>query len=895
LSKVKVFKLAKEYGFKSAEFVDILRNIGFPVTSYQASVEEWDVPVIHERLVRGGLIEKSAEDKAAEEKKKAAAEGGATPSWADLLKAGASGAEAEAEEEPVAEEQPEAAAEEPEEPTPVEQADEEPVAEPAAAQESPAPPAEEQPVAEQPAESLDTAEPAKAAEPAPAAEDKPAEPVAEEKKPEPAPAPKPAPRPAAKEGGDGESEVVRKVAQPDEPPPTPKPRGQATRVGRIDLAKLGLIKDQHAQKKRGSTFTDLRERENARRRDERQKQREKMRERRQGRARPKHVSTLERKNDVVLELPVTVKSFSTATGVGVSQILGRLMGMGLMSNINAVLDEDTVELLAEDFNIGVRLKEETNLEAELMAEIQAARHAVDEDSLGARPPVIAFLGHVDHGKTSLIDAIRTTRVANKEAGGITQHVGAYMARTKDNRTITILDTPGHEAFTAMRRRGARATDIVVLVVAADDGVMPQTEEAAAHAKAAGTPIVVAINKCDVQGANPDQVRSQLSGMGLQDENWGGDVGMIEVSALKNDGIDTLLERVLLESEVMDLKAHTKGDAIGVVLEAKLEKGRGKVASVLVQDGTLNVKDAVLAGPTYGKIRLMFDHNGKPMKTAGPSTPVDLLGLDELPPVGETLYVVDDLRAAKNIAEKRELRRREQEHAAQTGVTQQNLYEKLDESQAKRVRVVLKGDVQGSVEVLRQSLRELSTEEVIVDVVHSGVGGVTESDVLLGETADAMIIAFNVVPEGKARKEAERVGVDIRRYNVIYELLEDVQKAVEGLLTPDVVEAVIGHAEVLQVFRSSRWGSIAGCRVVDGVVKNTCRARLVRDGKIVYEAPFSSLRHFKDDVREVKAGNECGIKIQDFEDIKPGDIVEAVQVEEVERTLEEAKAAEEAAD
>ena len=888
MSKVKVFKLAKEYGFKSAEFVDVLRNIGFPVSSYQASVEEWDVPVIHERLVRGGLIEGSAEDKAAEDKKKGAA--GGSPSWADLLK---QSAEAPAVETPVADElveeetAEESLAEPVAEETAVAPPVEEPVAEqPLAVEEAPAPPTAE-PVAEAPAEVAPPSEPSPAPAPTPTAAERPAP----ERKPA---APERKPAAAARPTEDGGTEVQRKVAQPSEPPPAPKPRGAATRVGRIDLAALGLIKSQHAEKKRGSTFTDLRDRETARRRDERQKARERLRDRRQGKVRPKHVSTLERKNDVVLELPVTVKSFSTATGVGVSQILGRLMGMGMMSNINAVLDEDTVEVLAADFDIGIRIKEATDLESELMAEIQAARHAVDESSLQPRPPVIAFLGHVDHGKTSLIDAIRSTRVANKEAGGITQHVGAYMAQTKDKRNITILDTPGHEAFTAMRRRGARATDIVVLVVAADDGVMPQTEEAAAHARAAGTPIIVAINKCDAAGANPDQVRSQLSGIGLQDENWGGDVGMVEVSALKKEGIDALLERVLLEAEVMDLKAHAKGDAIGVVLEAKLEKGRGKVASVLIQDGTLNAKDVVLAGPTYGKIRLLFDHTGKPVKSAGPSTPVDLLGLDELPPVGETLYVIDELKSAKSIAEKRVLRKREQEHAAQTGVTQQNLYEKLDESQAKRVRLVLKGDVQGSLEVLRESLAELSTEEVIVEVIHAAVGGVTESDVLLAETADAMIIGFNVVPEGKARKEAERVGVDIRKYSVIYELLGDIQKAVEGLLAPEVVEQVVGHAEVLQVFRSSRWGTIAGCRVVDGVVRNSCRARLVRNGKIVYEAPFASLRHFKDDVKEVSAGNECGIKIEGYEDLKPGDIVEAVTVQEIERTLEEAKAAEEAA-
>ncbi len=894
MSKVKVFKLAKDYGFKSAEFVDVLRNIGFPVTSYQASVEEWDVPVIHERLVKGGLIEGTAEDKEKSEEKSSnggGGGGGSTPSWADLLSGAANAEPVEevVEEAPVVEPEPapveepvvaEPVAEAVSEPEPVVEAV--PVVEVAAPVEEPAPVAPvEEPVAEV------TAPEAPAA---PEVKEKPAAAA-----PTPAAKPKPKPAPSAGSDGDGEDEAPqRKVATPDAPPPPPKPSGSATRVGRIDLAALGLIKSQHAERKRGNTFTDLRERETSRRREQRQKQRERMRDRRQGKLRPKHVSTLDRKNDVVLELPVTVKSFSLGTGISVNQIIGGLMKMGVMSNINAPLDSDTIEVLAAEFNIGILIKQETDLETELLEEITAARHAVDDASLKSRPPVIAFLGHVDHGKTSLIDAIRTSRVANKEAGGITQHVGAYIAELEDKRQITILDTPGHAAFTAMRKRGATATDIVVLVVAADDGVMPQTEEAAAHAVAAGTPVIVAINKIDAPGANPEQVRAQLAGIGLQDEKWGGEVGMVEVSALKKEGIDTLLERVLLEAEVMDLKAHATGDAIGVVLEAKLEKGRGKVASVLIQDGTLNAKDVVLAGPAHGRIRLMFDYNGKPMKTAGPSTPVDLLGLDELPPVGETLYVIPELKVAKSVAEKRKLLRKEMEHSQKTGVTLQNLYQKLDESQAARVRVVLKGDVLGSVEVLKESLRQLSTEEVIVDVIHSGVGGVTETDVLLAETANASILAFNVVPEGKARKEAERVGVDIRRYNVIYELLEDIEKAAEGLLAPDVVEKVVGQAEVLEIFRSSRWGTIAGSRVTDGVVRNSCTARLIRDGKIIFEAPFSSLRQFKDDVKEVNAGEECGIKIKDFEDIKVGDIVEAIDVQEIERTLEDAKAAEESA-
>ncbi|MGB0954285.1 MAG: translation initiation factor IF-2, partial [Planctomycetota bacterium] len=904
------------------------RNIGFPVSSYQASVEEWDVPIIEERLRKGGLLKDESDESASGgSKKKGGGGDGGTTSWADLMQS-AKTAPAADEAEEVEEPTPEAAPEpEPEvvpevaepvaevvEETPVAEvvaetpAAEEPVAEEAPVEEVIAEPvAEEAPVEEAPAvvaeevvAEPEVAEeaPAEEAPAAPAAEEAPAaEPAPEptpEPAPEPTPAPEPAPTPTPTKGKDGGEETpTKKVAKakPPEAPPTPKPKRAATRVGRIDLAALGLIKTQQAERKRGSTFTDLRDKESQRRREMRQKQRERQRDRRQGKLRPKQVSTIGRKGDVVLQLPVTVKSFSAGTGIAVNHVIRKLMRMSVMTNINTVLDEETIEVLADDFGVPISIKAETDIERELMGEIMGSRHAVQEDSLADRAPVIAFMGHVDHGKTSLIDAIRTARVANKEAGGITQHVGAYVAELENKQKITILDTPGHEAFTAMRKRGAQATDVAVLVVAADDGVMPQTEEAAAHARSAGVPIIVAINKIDAPNANPDQVRSQLAGIGIQSEDWGGDVGMVEVSALKKQGIDTLLERVLLEAEVLGLKAHAKGDAMGIVLEAKLEKGKGKVASVLVQDGTLKVKDVVLAGHTFGKIRLMFDHNGKPLKEAGPSTPVDLLGLDELPAVGETFYVIGDIKSAKAVAEKRTLHKKEIEMSKGAGVTLSNLFEKIDESNAQRLRLVVKADVQGSLEVIKQSLAELSTEEVIVDVIHSGIGGITETDVTLAETAEAIICGFHVVPEGKARKEAERVKVEIRRYEVIYELLEDIEKAVVGMLAPDTVENVIGHAEVLDVFRSSRWGTIAGCRVTDGSIKRASNARLIRDGKIIYQAPLASLRHFKDDVREVAEGNDCGIKIENFEDMKVGDVIEAVEVVEIERTLEDIKAEE----
>jgi translation initiation factor IF-2 len=829
LTKTKVHALAKQYGFKSTEFVKILGDIGFPVSSYQASIEEWDLPVIDERLKRGGLI--GNDDDSSAESDNASKKSG----WDSLMQ---SASKTEEEAAPVIEE--------------------ETVTEVAEVEDKDEPVTEEETVTE-------VAE----------VEDKRAE---EKNEKSEALEVTPVPKPKAKKG------------------PTPKPgKKSATRVGIIDLEKLGIIKKQQEDRNRsgGQTFTDRRDRETSRRRDMKAKAREKLRDRRKGKFHKKGKSTVDRKGEVILEAPVTLKSFSAATGISVNRIMHSLMSLDMMVSINTVLDSDTIELVADEFEVEVSIKEKTDVEKELMAEIMAARHAVDEDSMAPRPPVLAFMGHVDHGKTSLIDAIRSTRVANKEAGGITQHVGAYMAELKDGRKLTILDTPGHAAFTQMRKRGATATDIAILVVAADDGVMPQTEEAASHAKAAGTPIVVAINKIDAPGANVEQVKSQLSGIGLQSEDWGGDIGMVEVSALHNTGVDALLERVLLEAEILDLKAHAKGDALGIVLESKLVKGKGKVASVLVQDGTLKAKQTVLVGHAFGNVRLMFDHNGKPVKEVGPGTPVEILGLDEFPPVGETFYVVNNMKDAKHVAEKRTEVKKAEDRGEGAGVTLANLFDKIDESNAQRLRLVLKADVQGSLEVLRDSLKVLSTEEVIVDVIHAAVGAITDTDITLAETTDAIVIGFNSKAEGKAKKHAERVHVEIRGYDVVYELLEDITGVIEGMLAPDTVKETVGRVEILEVFRSSRWGTIAGCKVLSGFVKRACYAKLTRDGKQLVEGYLSSLRHFKDDVREVAEGNECGMTIEGFDDYESGDLIEIIEIKEVARSLEEVAAAEEA--
>lgn len=899
MSKVKVFTLAKKYGYKSAEFVDILRNIGFPVSSYQASVEEWDVPVIEERLLKGGLLktEAPAPAKKKEAKKKDDGGGGSALSFADLQAMVQTGEDEAVDEEPVAEEAPVAEAAPEPEPTP-EPAVEEPVAEeapePEVVEEEAAPveepaPVEEAPVAEEAApepvaEVEESAPEAPAEEEAAPAEEAPApEPVAE------APAePKPA---SAEKVAEPKQPAAAKPAPTPTPSPTPRPKPKrgANKVGKIDLAALGLIKSQHQEKRRSSTFSDIRDRVASNRRDQRQREREKLRARRQGKVGPKKINTVARKKDVVLDSPVNVKAFSTATGVPMNDIVRKLMRLGVMVTANATIDADTVELIADELDINVQYREEADIEAELMADIMASRKAVDDSTLKPRDPVIAFLGHVDHGKTTLVDAIRETRLAGKESGGITQHIGAYKAELPSKQSVTILDTPGHEAFTAMRARGAHTTDICILVVAADDGVMPQTEEAAAHAKAAGTPIIVAINKIDAPGANAESVKAELAKIDLQPEDWGGSTGVVEVSALRKQGIDELLERVMLEAELLDLKAHAKGEAMGTVMEASLEQGRGKMVTVLVQDGTLKTKDVVLAGHTYGKVRLMFDHNGKPVKEAGPSTPVEISGLEELPPVGEKFYVVKDAKAAKAVSDKRILHKTELERANKSKVSMSNIFEKIDESQAKRVRLVVKADVQGSLEVLKQTLEQMSTDEVIIDIVHSGVGGVSETDVMLAQTAEGIVVAFHVAPDGKAKRTAEKEGVEIRRYEVIYDLVEDIEKAIEGLLDPDTIEEICGHAVVLEVFRSSRFGTIAGVKVETGFIKRNCKVRLIRDSKPIYTAPLSSLRRFKDDVREVNAGDECGLKIENYEDIKAGDELEIIEVIEKARTLEEVQA------
>jgi translation initiation factor IF-2 len=497
---------------------------------------------------------------------------------------------------------------------------------------------------------------------------------------------------------------------------------------------------------------------------------------------------------------------------------------------------------------------------------------------------VAFLGHVDHGKTTLIDAIRSSRVAEDEAGGITQHIGAYQVKTKKGHTLTIIDTPGHAAFTAMRARGAQAVDIVVLVVAADDGVMPHTEEALNHARAAKVPVVVALTKIDKPEANTARAMQQLAGLGLNPEVWGGETAMLEVSALKNIGVEELLERVFLESEVLELKCHPEGPAQGVVLEAEIQQGKGIVAHLLVQDGTLNRGDIILAGEGYGKVRSMHDDRGNTVEHAPPSMPVEVSGLSALPGIGESFYVVEALAQAKEVAEERERKNRAMSLTERRSVSAESLTRVVAAEAKQMINLVVRADVQGSVEVLRSALSELKHEEIEVRVLHAGVGAVTESDVLLASSSGAIIVAFHVGVNDKARIAAERANIELRYYEIIYQLLDDMRDLMEGTLSPEIVEEITGHVEIRALFKSSKVGTIAGSHVTDGSVFRDSKVRLIRDGKVLHTGTLASLRREKDDAKEVREGFDCGIVIKDFQDVQPGDIVEAYKVVKKRRTL-----------
>ncbi len=576
-----------------------------------------------------------------------------------------------------------------------------------------------------------------------------------------------------------------------------------------------------------------------------------------------------------LEGQVTIAELAGHFDTEPAQLITFLMDMGVMVNINQPLSAEEVELLAEEYGYEIDFIEDP-VEEELLSE------AGDDDQLEVlRKPVVTVLGHVDHGKTSLLDKIRSAKVTDDEVGGITQHIGAYQVDV-NNKKIVFLDTPGHEAFTAMRARGAQVTDIAVLVVAADDGVMPQTIEAINHVKAAQVPILVAINKIDKADANPDRVKQQLSEHGLVSEEWGGDTIFVPVSAIRGDGIEELLEMVLLLAEVGELKASPDRSARGTVIEAKLDRGRGAVATVLVQDGTLKVGDSLICGTIAGKIRAMINDRGERIESAGPSTPVEILGLGEVPLAGDRFQVVSDDRVARQVATKRANKLKEASRRVQR-VTLDDLFKQIQEGEVKDLNLIIKADVQGSVEAVQDALAKLSLEEVQIRIIHTGVGAINESDIMLASASNAIVIGFNVRPDSNARKLAEQDEVDIRLYRIIYEAIEDIKNAVTGLLKPVMKEVILGQAEVRQLFKVSRLGSIAGSYVTEGKITRNAMVRVIRDGTVILDnGSIDSLKRFKDDVREVLTGYECGILIENFNDLHEGDIIEAYVMEQVAR-------------
>ena len=574
---------------------------------------------------------------------------------------------------------------------------------------------------------------------------------------------------------------------------------------------------------------------------------------------------------------VTVKEYAEKLGVSTAEIIKMMMGLGEFVTITQSLTDDAIDLIAAEFERPVTIQS---------AEEELDDIVIEDDPADLKPraPVITVMGHVDHGKTTLLDAIRETSVVSGEAGGITQHIGAYQVKVGD-REVTFLDTPGHEAFTALRARGAKLTDVAVLVVAADDSVMPQTLEAIDHAKAAEVPIVVAVNKIDKPGANPQKTRQDLVTHGLQPEDWGGDTVFVDVSAKERTGLDQLLEMLLLQADVLELKANPDAPASGPIVESRLDVGRGPVATMLVQRGTLRQGDAVVAGDAWGKVRIMLDEHGVKLESAGPAEPVEIVGFDKPPPAGEICRVVDSERDARHLAQKRAARLRAEElsRRSQKSISLEDLFKQVSDGKIRDLNLVIKGDVQGSVEAAVSELDKIKSEEVAVRVIHTGVGGITESDVMLAAASKAIVVGFNVRPNAEAKSLADREGVDIRTYKVIYKLTEDIEAALVGMLTPDIVEEITGTAEVRQLFKASKIGTIAGCMVTSGTIARGANVRVIRDGVIVWDGGIDSIRHLKDEVKEIKEGFECGIVLKSFADLHEADVLEAYVSKSVERT------------
>jgi translation initiation factor IF-2 len=906
LGKTRIHDLAKEYGMPGKDLAARLRDFGFgKAKSHMSALDEFEVMQAEAVLGANGIMR--ADAKPAEQPEGESLGGGLIVKRKLKKKVA---------EEPAATEEEE---EEAPEPAPEPVVSEEPA--PAAAQVEPEPAAEPAPRAsdEQPEvapAAAETAEPVEA-EPhadvehtpapseleAPAAED--AAPATAASRPAPAPAPsvaraKPRAKAAEAKKATPKGKIVKFIDPSTFQTARPERKRESRRLQSRDDVAPDVRPTFGARGRGGSgprgnlTAAELREREQSRflRRNRTAGGPGGGGGRRtggRGGSRSSEQVTMSPLSgqSVVIEMPVTMSKLAETLKLksGVVQKLSMQKGYGMFT-VNSLLDEDTAVLLAHEYDVELEVRHEITAEQAHLEDVKLKRSAVEDDELVPRAPTVAFLGHVDHGKTTLIDRLRATSVAEGEAGGITQHIGAYQVEA-DGHRITILDTPGHQAFTAMRARGAKAVDIVVLVVAGDDGVKPSTEEAINHAKAAKTPIVVALNKSDKPGFNAAATIQQLMGHELIPEAYGGTTAMHEVSGMTGAGIDKLLSHLVLMGEAeLDLRAHNKGPASGVVLEAEIQQGRGIVAHLLVQDGTLTRGDIILAGEGYGKVKAIQDDRGEFLEEAGPSTPVSVTGLDALPGVGDPFHVIESLSKAKEIALERERTNRAMALASKREPSREleAILGSAPKQDRSYINLIVRADVQGSVEVIKHELEKLTHDEVEVKLVHSGVGPITESDVDLAATSDAMLVAFHVAVAGKVRQEAERRKLSIARYDVIYELLDDLRNLMEGSLAPELREEVIGHVEIKRLFKSSRIGLIAGCVVLDGIVKRSSKVRLLRDDVVVYTGGISSLRRESDDAKEVREGFECGIVLKDYRDIREGDIVEAYRVHEIKRTL-----------
>jgi len=648
------------------------------------------------------------------------------------------------------------------------------------------------------------------------------------------------------------------------PPPKPEVKKTEEVTGKPEerVEKTGSVADKKLTKEEEQILKKLQ------RQIEREKKKE---ERKQKEKKEEEVKIIE------IEEGVTVRELAQLLGVPPNKIIGELLKKGILATINQSVPAEVAVEIAEGFGFLAEIKKEE--EEELLIEEVQDR----PEDLQPRPPIVVVMGHVDHGKTTLLDTIRRTNVAEREKGGITQHIGASQVKLPDGRTVTFLDTPGHEAFTTLRARGAQITDIAVLVVAADDGVMPQTVEAINHAKTFNVPIIVAVNKIDKPGADPMKVRRELSEHGLIPEDWGGDTIFVDVSAKTGQGVDQLLEMIALMADILELRANPNKRAKGVIIETRLDKKKGATATVIVQEGTLRVGDIFVAGITHGRVRAMFDDKGRQVKSAEPSMPVEVLGFEDLPLAGDTLVVVESEKKARELAERIRERREKEEKQAQ-GIKLEDIYRKIEAGETKELRLIVKADTMGSLEALRKSLEELSTDEVAVRVIHGAVGGITENDVMLAKASSAIIIGFNTRPDPKARELIEKERVDARTYGIIYQVIEDVKKALQGLLEPVEREEVLGSAEVRATFKIKKVGTVAGCYVLEGRILRGAKARLIREGVVVYDGKVETLKRFKEDVQEVQRGYECGIKLKDFNDVKVGDIVECYEVKLEQRSL-----------